>query len=104
MEIEPIVAWWRRSYSIHRRSNCICTDGGWCSSVESLARRVKVSHSTMYRRLRLGFIDVYEADDWAVAVGIEARHLWPDWDRVDCAEVHGDVLPLEGQLLEVLGA
>lgn len=92
--IQPIVDWWRLAHSEHRRSNCVCIDGGLCSSYESLARTVGVSHSTMYRRLRLGIIDVYEADQWAAAVGYHVTRLWPRWDRVDCFETHDDIAEL----------
>ena len=54
--------------------------------MESFARRLNVSHSTMYRRQRLGLVDLYEADRWANALGVHANRIWPRWDRVDCCE------------------
>jgi hypothetical protein len=81
LSITPIVVWWQSAHSPHAHLGCVCTTGGWCGSVESLARRVGVSHSTMFRRLRTGTLDVMEADCWAVAVGVHPIAIWPRWDR-----------------------
>jgi hypothetical protein len=62
--------------------------GGWCASVESLARRVGVSHSTMYRRLRTGRLEIYEADRWSVSLGFHPNRIWTEFDRVGCQEQH----------------
>jgi hypothetical protein len=88
VRIQPIVDWWQGHYPQHQRSNCVCTMGGWCGSVESLARRVGVSHSTMYRRLRGGLLDVYEADTWAISVGFHPSRVWPGIDKIDVAETY----------------
>ena len=55
---------------------------GWCSSTESFARRVGISHTTVYRRLRRGCVDIYEADRWAAALSEHPVQVWPEWDRV----------------------
>lgn len=78
--------WWALRWPEHRRSGCVCTLGGHCGSVESLARQVGVSHSTIHRRIRFGFLDVFEADRWAKAVGEHPIRIWPTFDRVDMME------------------
>ena len=81
--IQPIIEWWARHQPPHQRSNCVCTIGGQCGSVESLARTVSVSHSTMYRRLRVGVLTEPEADQWAVAIaGVHPLAIWPRYDRL----------------------
>lgn len=82
----PVIVWWRDRHQQHLSSDCVCSVGGWCASVESFARRLGVSHSTMYRRQRSGIVDVYEADRWAVKLGVHPSRIWPEWDRVDCHE------------------
>jgi hypothetical protein len=86
VSLEPILAWWREGHQQHLSTDCVCSVGGWCASVESFARRLGVSHSTMYRRQRSGIVDVYEADRWAVRLGVHPSRIWPTWDRIDCAE------------------
>lgn len=84
--IGPLLAWWRRVTPLHNPNGCTCSTGGACSSVESLARTVRVSHTTMYRRFAAGVLDVYEADRWATALGVHPCRIWPGWDRVGCVE------------------
>ncbi len=80
--IGPILDLWTSRLPEHRRSDCACIGGGWCSSTESFARRVGISHTTVYRRLRRGYVDIYEADRWAAALGEHPVRVWPEWDRV----------------------
>lgn len=84
--LAPLIAWWKRSTPTHYQNLCSCHGGGRCSSVESLARTVRVSHTTMYRRCAAGVLDVYEADRWATRLGVHPCRIWPNWDRVGCAE------------------
>jgi lambda repressor-like predicted transcriptional regulator len=90
----PLVESWRESNPPHLSSFCTCTivdpetgkPEGFCASTESLARKVGVSHSTIHRRLREGWITADEADEWAAAIGVPPHALW--WDRwgSDCEE------------------
>jgi hypothetical protein len=53
----------------------------------------------MYRRQRSGIVDVYEADRWAVRLGVHPSRIWPGWDRIDC---HEDQAPDPLDELELL--
>ena len=86
MPLDPVLRWWRERHQQHLTTDCVCSVGGWCASVESFARRLGVSHSTMYRRQRSGMVDVYEADRWAIRLGVHPCRIWPEWDRVDIYE------------------
>ncbi|MFZ4431606.1 MAG: hypothetical protein ACOYOQ_00265 [Microthrixaceae bacterium] len=96
-----MLEWWREKHPPHLSSDCVCSVGGWCGSVESFARRLGVSHSTMYRRQRLGIVDVYEADRWAATLGVHVTHIWPRWDRIDNAEDQQPD-PADGAWLQVI--
>jgi len=80
--IQPILSWWAAQYPPHQRSNCVCCIGGVCGSVESLARKVGASHSTMYRRIRTGTLTIDEADRWAITCGVNPIVIWERWDRL----------------------
>lgn len=82
VDIQPILDWWANEQTPHQRSNCKCTIGGICGSVESLARVVGASHSTMYRRIKAGIITIQEADEWSVAVGVHPVVIWQRFDRL----------------------
>lgn len=93
--LQPLVDLWVKRNPPHLSSNCTCTivdpetgePEGFCASIESLARKVGVSHSTIHRRRREGFICEEEADQWAASVGVGAATLWCDlWDRILEAE------------------
>lgn len=78
--IAPLLAEWRdpQRNPEHQQSRCTCTIGGTCASAESLARQVGVSHSTMHRRLRSGWITAEEADRWSCIIGVPPHALWGD--------------------------
>jgi len=88
VHLGPLLDYWSVHQPNHQRANCVCSLGGWCNSVESLARRLGISHSTMYRRLRDNTLDLYEADQWAVTLGLHPNRLWKRFDRIDCHETH----------------
>lgn len=90
MYLGPLLDWWSSHRPVHQRFNCVCSLGSSCNSVESLARQIGVSHSTMYRRLRDNRLDVYEADRWAIALGLHPNRLWHNFDRINCWEKHDD--------------
>jgi hypothetical protein len=80
--IDPLLAAWRDRNPEHQQSRCTCTQGGSCASSESLARKIGVSHSTMHRRLRSGYISVEEADQWSCIIGVPPHAVWrDDWCR-----------------------
>lgn len=80
-----LVQWWQRSHVAHQPSNCVCTRGGVCASIESLreqiALRTGLSRSTLFRRIQAGSITMAEADQWAVALGATVYAIWPGFDR-----------------------
>lgn len=82
MPIAPIIDWWQERHQPHQHLGCVCNSAGLCSSIESLARRVGVSHSTIHRRIRSGTLTVDEADAWAISVGVHPMAIWDDWDRL----------------------
>lgn len=77
--------WWQRNHVAHQPSNCVCTRGGVCASIESLreqiALRTGLSRSTLFRRIQAGYITLAEADQWAVALGASPYAIWPGFDR-----------------------
>ena len=79
--------WWESTHKPHQQSNCVCTQGGVCGSVESLVRQlqlrgVTVSRSTVFRRLSDGgTLTMEEADRFAVALGTTPYRIWPAFDR-----------------------
>lgn len=77
-----LVDWWQDRHDPHQQIRCICTTGGFCASIESLAKRLGVSHSTIFRRIRTGEITTDEADEWAILVGVHPSRIWNDWDRL----------------------
>lgn len=80
--IRPIIDWWQERNPPHQRLRCTCNAEGLCGSIESLARKVGVSHSTIHRRIRTGHLTIDEADNWAIAVGVHPMAIWTDWDRL----------------------
>ena len=80
--VDSLVQWWVGQRPPHVNVRCVCGVGGFCGSVDSLARAVGVSHSTMFRRVRAGTMNVLEADGWAVALGVHPSVIWVDWDRL----------------------
>lgn len=89
---DPVVDWWCERNAPHQRDDCVCIVGGWCASLESLARKVGISHSTIYRRRRRGYIDIFEADAWACRLGVHASAIWLTFDRVDTRDDSDEVL------------
>lgn len=91
--IEPLLAAWRdpQRNPEHQQSRCTCTLGGTCASAESLARAVGVSHSTMHRRLRSGWITAEEADTWSCLLGLPPHAVWGDLYRQSCHEPDFDL-------------
>lgn len=80
--IGPLLDAWRDRNPEHQQSRCTCTQGGSCASLDSLARVVGVSHSTIHRRLRSGFLSADEADQWSCLVGVPPHAIWSDdWGR-----------------------
>ena len=77
--IANLVDWWQERHPAHQYLNCICTKGGDCASLESLASKVGISHSTIHRRIRSGALTVAEADEWALSAGVHPQGVWPDW-------------------------
>jgi transcriptional regulator with XRE-family HTH domain len=80
--VQPILDWWRLRTTEHQYRGCVCVTGGYCASVESLARRIGVSHSTIFRRIRGNNIPVAEADQWAIRAGVHPVAIWNDWDKL----------------------
>jgi hypothetical protein len=79
---QPFVDWWQSTVTRHDDAYCVCLQGGWCSTIESLGKRVNVSHSTIFRRIREGRITITEADLWATRAGVHPTRVWTDFDRI----------------------
>ena len=88
--VSVLVELWSSGRQAHLPQGCWCVQGGVCGSVESLARVVGVSHSTMHRRLSSGWLSAVEADLWACRIGVLPQVVWPGWGRV-LVEVEGTV-------------
>lgn len=80
-----LTVWWAATHAAHQRSNCVCTTGGVCGSIESMCReiekRTRVSRSTMFRRIQAGTLTMDEADRFACALGTTPYRIWPAFDR-----------------------
>lgn len=82
----PLLAWWRRTQPVHRNGSdrgrgacdCQCAAGGYCASDSSLARRLGVSRTTLWRWSHRGLTD-READRAASTLGLHPSALWRDW-------------------------
>ena len=83
---DPLIIWWGMQHRPHERIGCICCDGGVCASMESLARRLGVSRSTVFRRVRDSRLEVGEADRWAITLGVHPKAIWVDWDRLEVCQ------------------
>lgn len=85
VNVENLTRWWRNAHIPHQPSNCQCTRGGRCGSIESLrdtiAESTGLSRSTLFRRIQGGTITMEEADRWACALGVTAYAIWPAFDR-----------------------
>lgn len=79
--LEPLLARWRSRNPDHLVRDCGCAIGGECGSLEALARRVGVSHSTMHRRLTAGWLNELEADTWACRIGDLPHMIWPTYGK-----------------------
>lgn len=87
MPTQALINWWQSHNKPHDDASCVCLQGGWCSTIESLARKLrtrglKVSHSTIFRRIREGKLTVDEADEWANKIGAHPSWIWTNWDRL----------------------
>lgn len=93
LPVQALIDYWGRLHPPHERSACICTLGGKCGSIESLAATVQTSRSTMFRRIGEGTITMAEADQWAGRLGVHPNHIWPGFDR---APVIAALAPRQG--------
>jgi hypothetical protein len=82
---QALVVWWQSRHVPHQPSQCTCTQGGVCGSIESLvgqiALRTALSRSTLFRRLQSGTLTMDEADRFACALGTTPYVIWPGFDR-----------------------
>ena len=79
---KPLVDWWQSTNKPHDDGPCPCLQGGWCASIDSLARKLRVSHSTVFRRIRDGRLSIAEADLWSTRAGAHPAWIWTGWDRI----------------------
>lgn len=99
---QNLIAFWKSGHVAHQRSNCVCTNGGVCDSVESLcnqiALRTPLSRSTLFRRIQGGTITVEEADKYACALGTVPYIIWPGFDRAPVVAALAPSTPFGGTL------
>ncbi len=81
LPLQPLIDFWERRHQAHLTSNCTCTQGGVCGSLEMLADAIKVSRTTLHRKKAAGTITMVEADQWAKRLGQNASRIWPEFDR-----------------------
>lgn len=80
-DLNALLDLWRDRRPEHQPKDCGCTIGGSCASIESFARCVQVSHSTMHRRISHQYLSALEADKWACMTGVLPHDIWPEWGR-----------------------
>jgi len=80
--LNPLLTYWAKRNPPHQQSNCVCTQGGVCGSLEALADRLGVSRSTMIRRRAQGTLTLTEAEAWCGRLRVLPTVIWPKWYQV----------------------